>query len=46
MDGKSGWRRGQRGAWPKAIRRIVVDGLTPERAADEAIARVKQLLSE
>jgi multiple sugar transport system substrate-binding protein len=32
--------------WPKAIHRIVVDGLTPERAADEAIARVHQLLSE
>ena len=32
--------------WPKAIRRVVVDGLTPERTADEAIARVKQLLSE
>jgi hypothetical protein len=29
-----------------AVRRIVVDGLTPEQAADEAIARLKQLLSE
>jgi hypothetical protein len=26
--------------------RIVVDGLTPEQAADEAIARIKQILSE
>jgi multiple sugar transport system substrate-binding protein len=32
--------------WPKAVHRVVVDGLTPEQAADEAIARVKQLLSE
>ena len=29
-----------------AVHRVVVDGLTPEQAADEAIARVKQLLSE
>ena len=29
-----------------AVHRIVVDGLTPEQAAAEAIARVKQLLSE
>jgi multiple sugar transport system substrate-binding protein len=28
-----------------AVHRIVVDGLTPEQAADEAIARVHQLLS-
>jgi multiple sugar transport system substrate-binding protein len=34
------------GIWPKAIRRIVIDGLTPEQAADEAIARIKQILSE
>ncbi len=26
--------------------RVVADGLTPEQAADEAIARVKQLLGE
>jgi hypothetical protein len=32
--------------WPKAIHRVVVDDLTPEQAADEAIARIKQLLSE
>jgi multiple sugar transport system substrate-binding protein len=29
-----------------AVRRIVVDGFTPEQAADEAIARIHQLLSE
>jgi multiple sugar transport system substrate-binding protein len=34
------------GVWPKAIHHIVTEGLTPEQAADEAIARVKQILSE
>jgi multiple sugar transport system substrate-binding protein len=34
------------GVWPKAVHRVVIDGLSPEQAADEAIARVKQLLSE
>jgi multiple sugar transport system substrate-binding protein len=29
-----------------AVHRVVADGLTPVQAADEAIARVKQLLSE
>ncbi len=29
-----------------AVHRVVVDGLTPEQAADEAIARIKQILSE
>jgi multiple sugar transport system substrate-binding protein len=32
--------------WEKAVHRIVADGLTPEQAADEAIARIKQILSE
>jgi hypothetical protein len=34
------------GVWPKAVHRIVADGLSPEQAVDEAIARIKQLLSE
>ena len=42
------WRhqlvRGE-GVWLRAIRRVVVDGLTPEQAVDEAIARVHQLRS-
>jgi hypothetical protein len=29
-----------------AVHRVVVNGFTPEQAVDEAIARVKQLLSE
>jgi multiple sugar transport system substrate-binding protein len=43
------WRHAQmeaEGVWPKVIHRIVTAGITPEQAADEAIARVKQVLSE
>jgi multiple sugar transport system substrate-binding protein len=32
--------------WPKAIHRIVTEGISPEQAVDEAIARIKQILSE
>jgi multiple sugar transport system substrate-binding protein len=32
--------------WAKAIHRIATDGITPEQAVDEAIARLKQILSE
>ena len=32
--------------WAKAIHRVVADGITPEQAVDEAIARIKQILSE
>jgi multiple sugar transport system substrate-binding protein len=32
--------------WPKAVHRVVADGLTPEQAVDEAIARIKQIMSE
>jgi multiple sugar transport system substrate-binding protein len=32
--------------WEKAIHRIVLEGLSPEQAVDEAIARVRQILSE
>jgi hypothetical protein len=35
-----------RAALGMAVHRVVVDGLTPEQTADEAIARIKQLLSE
>jgi multiple sugar transport system substrate-binding protein len=31
---------------PEAIHRVATKGITPERAVDEAIARIKQLLSE
>jgi hypothetical protein len=32
--------------WPKAVHRVVADGISPEQAVDEAIARIKQMLSE
>jgi multiple sugar transport system substrate-binding protein len=32
--------------WGKAVHRVVADGITPEQAVDEAIARIKQILSE
>jgi multiple sugar transport system substrate-binding protein len=39
-------RAHQERLWGKAIHRVVTEGVTPERAADEAIARVKQILSQ
>jgi multiple sugar transport system substrate-binding protein len=32
--------------WANAIRRVAADGISPEQAVDEAIARIKQILSE
>jgi multiple sugar transport system substrate-binding protein len=32
--------------WAKAIHRVAADGISPEQAVDEAIARIKQILSE
>ena len=32
--------------WGKAVHRVVADGISPEHAVDEAIARIKQILSE
>jgi multiple sugar transport system substrate-binding protein len=32
--------------WETAAHRIAADGLTPEQAADEAIAQIKQILGE
>jgi multiple sugar transport system substrate-binding protein len=32
--------------WAKAVHRIVAENITPEQAVDEAIARIKQILSE
>jgi multiple sugar transport system substrate-binding protein len=32
--------------WAKAIHRVAAEGISPERAVDEAIARIKQILSE
>jgi multiple sugar transport system substrate-binding protein len=32
--------------WPKAVYRVAADGISPEQAVDEAIARIKQILEE
>ena len=32
--------------WGKAIHRVVTEGISPEQAVDEAIARIKQILSK
>ena len=43
------WRSGliwQEHIWAKAVHRVVTDGISPEQAVDEAIARIKQILSE
>ena len=32
--------------WERAVHRVAADGLTPEQAADEAIARVKEILAD
>jgi multiple sugar transport system substrate-binding protein len=32
--------------WHKAVHRVAAEGISPEQAVDEAIARIKQILSE
>ena len=32
--------------WPEAAQRVVTDGISPEQAVDEAIARIKETVSE
>jgi multiple sugar transport system substrate-binding protein len=32
--------------WGKAVQRVAAEGISPEEAVDEAIARIKQILSE
>jgi multiple sugar transport system substrate-binding protein len=36
----------QERVWAKAIHRVATEGISPEQAVDEAIARIKQILSE
>ena len=36
----------QEQVWAKAIHRVAAEGISPEQAVDEAIARIKQILSE
>jgi multiple sugar transport system substrate-binding protein len=43
------WRSGRiwdENVWGKAVQRVAADGITPEQAVDEAIVRIKQILSE
>jgi multiple sugar transport system substrate-binding protein len=43
------WRSGQiwdENVWGKAVQRVVTEGVSPEQAVEEAIARIKQILSE
>jgi multiple sugar transport system substrate-binding protein len=43
------WRYGriwEERVWAKAIHRVAADSVSPEQAVDEAIARIKQILSE
>jgi multiple sugar transport system substrate-binding protein len=32
--------------WGRAVHRVAAEGVSPEQAVDEAIARIKQILSE
>jgi hypothetical protein len=32
--------------WPEVVQRVAAEGVSPEQAVDEAIARIKQILSE
>jgi multiple sugar transport system substrate-binding protein len=32
--------------WPEAVHRVAAEGITPEQAVDDAIARIKEILSE
>jgi multiple sugar transport system substrate-binding protein len=43
------WRSGEiwnENVWGNAVHRVVADGISPEQAVDEAIARIKQILAE
>jgi multiple sugar transport system substrate-binding protein len=39
-------RIGEEEIWGKAVQRVVTEGISPEQAVDEAIARIKQILAE
>jgi multiple sugar transport system substrate-binding protein len=41
------WRHDEASfAWPEAVHRVAAEGISPEQAVDEAIARIKQTLAE
>ena len=37
---------GRSSVWAKAVHRVAAEGISPEQAVDEAIARIKQILAE
>jgi multiple sugar transport system substrate-binding protein len=39
-------RISEENVWAKAVHRVVADGVSTEQAVDEAIARIKEILSE
>jgi hypothetical protein len=39
-------RIGEEEIWGNAVHRVAADGISPEQAIDEAIARIKEILSE
>jgi multiple sugar transport system substrate-binding protein len=41
-----GPNRGGEEIWGNAVYRVAADGITPEQAIDEAIARIKQIFRE
>ena len=45
VTGATTWS-GRSRSGPKAIHRVAAEGISPEQAVDEAIARIKQILSE
>ena len=36
----------QENVWGKAVHRVAAEGVSPDQAVDEAIARIKQILAE
>ena len=41
------WRHSEtNNVWPEAVQRVAAEGISPEQAVDEAIARIKQILGE
>jgi multiple sugar transport system substrate-binding protein len=41
------WRHDEASSvWPEAVQRVAADGISPEQAVDEAIARIKEILAE
>jgi multiple sugar transport system substrate-binding protein len=48
VQGKE-WRSGriwQENVWGKAVHRVAAEGISPEQSVDEAIARIKEILTE